>query len=411
MEVRLALIPTQPISIASGARQESALFRPGAQVIAKVLGQASPGRLLLEIGGHRLTAETELNIRAGTHLQLEVVQTQPKVELKVLADSSPAAILASTLRHALPRQLPLAEALSSLKALAQQNLAPSLRTQIEALLHSLPERTALAQPDQLALAVRLSGLFHEALTASSTPIPYPDLKARLRALTTAPPNPSSNPGQPLAAAVQPNDLRGEMHSGVATAPNLPSTPPQTPAIGPSPTAPASDTLEPATESPRPQDDSLDELRHTSSAGLARIVLNQLASLPKPDTPVLTWHLEIPFREGKRLASLRLTIAGEPPTQSKERAPLPWTAELEIEPPELGRIRAKLVLQGEKISAYFRGETEATVRLLERHLGALAERFHAAGLSAGELQAAVATGQDLRPTPPLPIAGPLLDETA
>ncbi len=153
-----------------------------------------------------------------------------------------------------------------------------------------------------------------------------------------------------------------------------------------------------------------ELAEKVSGALARIVVDQIASLPKPETQVLSWHLEIPFRDGENLESLQLTIAGEQRAKGDPSETSPWTVDLEMTPPGLGRIRVRLVLQGEKISSYFWGESETTLRLLEHHLDTLARRFRAAGLEPNYLQAVGELRAGTRPAPTEPmITGPLLDE--
>ncbi len=371
MDIRFPSVPLVPLSREAGARPAFPLFRTGEQLTARVLAQTAPRRLLLEVSGHRLSAETDLALQIGDRLRLEVVHTGPKPHLKVIGRLSPALTTTLALRHALPRQAPLDQALRSFRAaLDQPTLAPAVRTQIEALLGSLPDRSALGQPDKLQAAMRLSGLFMEASAVTSTvPMEAWDLKTRLLE---------------LAASIKTAQL-------------------QTPAASESETQ-----VSAANSTASGKSDPLPELAAKASGALARIVLDQLASLPKPDTQILTWQLEIPFRDGERLETLRLTIAGGKQAKGAAYELLPWTVDLEIEPPGLGRIRIKLVLQGKKISSYFWGETATTTRLLEHHLHTLARRFRAAGLEPNHLQA-IPQSQPERPAASLPAAGPLLDE--
>ncbi len=344
----------------------------GQQLTAQVLAQTAPHRLLLEVSGHRLSATTDLALQIGDRLQLEVVHTSPKPHLKVIGRLSPVLTTTLALRHALPRQVPLDQALTSFRAaLDQLTLAPTVRTQIETLLGSLPDRSALSQPDKLQAAIRLSGLFTEvsAITASA-PMEAWDLKTRLLELIA-----SIKTAQVQTAVASESETQVLAAKSTATG----------------------------------ESDPLPELAEKTSGALARIVLNQLASLPKPDTQMLTWQLEIPFRDGERLETLRLTIAGSKQAKGAAYELLPWTVDLEMEPPGLGRIRIKLVLQGKKISSYFWGETATTTCLLEHHLDTLAQRFRAAGLEPNHLQAVKKPQANLRPAASLPAAGPLLDE--
>ncbi len=369
MEVNTSLLALVPIKTSNLAQQRENIalsFRLGDQLIAKVLASTS-GKLLLEIEGFRLSAETALNVPKGASLHLEVVQTQPKVQLRVLHSPTPQATVASALRQALPKQVPLAQALTELKAAQTQDLPPPVRAKIEALLSSLPERAALMQPDKLASLVRLSGLFHEALAASN----MPDFKMRLLE---------------LKAAIQ------------ATLPTTthPLSPPSDPAFP-----------ELSTES-GPTDPALKTLAEKASGALAHILLNQLASLPKPDSQFCTWHLTLPYRDGERLENLRLIISGKPKHKSQGDETWPWTVEMELAPEGLGRIHIKLILEGNRVSSYFRGEAQ-TIHLLDRHLDALAERFCALGLTPYRLKAVAEKRPQEPKAIPKMLTGALLDE--
>jgi hypothetical protein len=365
MEVNAPLLALVPIKISSLAplREDLApLFRLGDQLSAKVLASTA-GKLLLEIEGFRLSAETTLNVPQGASLRLQVVQTQPKVELKVLPSPTPQTTVVSALRQALPEQIPLAQALNELKAAQTQDLAPQIRAQIEALFNSLPERDDLMQPDKLASLVRLSGLFHEALVASKG-MPD-DLKARLLALKAALPPPTRIPARPADPALPPSADSG------------------------------------------PPDPALKTLAEKASGALAHIVLDQLASLPKPDRQFFTWHLTLPYRDGERLESLHLIISGKPKRQSPNEEPWPWTVEMELAPDGLDCLRIKLILEGDRVSSYFKS-TPQTVHLLARHLDALRERLRAVGLIPYHLQA-VAEERPKSSAVPKELAGALLDE--
>lgn len=385
MDSRFFPVTLVPLSDRSAAKSFPLLLHFGQQLTAQVLAQTAPRQLLLEVNGHRLSAETKLAFKPGDRLRLEVVHTGPKPHLKVIAHANPALTYTLALRHALPRQAPLDQALQSFRAaLDQPTLASPVRTQIEALLGSLPDRSALGQPDKLQAAIRLSGLFMEASAVASTaPLAAWDLKTRLLE---------------LAASIKTAQAQ-------TTATSV-----QTPHPSLSAAASKQETSASAAESTvTGKSDLLPELAQQASGALARIVLDQLASLPKPDSRILTWQMEIPFRDGERLQTLRLTIAGGKQAKGDPAEPQPWTVDLEMEPPGLGQIRVRLVLQGERISSFWWGETQTTTRLLKRHLDTLAGRFRAVGLEPNHLQAVGELGADTRPAPPGPVVGPLLDE--
>ncbi|MCX8048627.1 MAG: flagellar hook-length control protein FliK [Methylohalobius sp.] len=364
-------------------------LRPGERLAAEVVARTASGQFVLDLGGRRVLAETQLPLMIGERLQLLVAATLPKPQLKLVAASNPALVTALALRHALPRQVPLTEALQAFKTIsAQENLPSLVRNSLQALLTSLPERSALTQVDTLQAAVRTSGLFAEALTKASLqniePLPphdhpQPDLKTRLLA---------------LAASLEIAQTSTSAAPQTASAPNRTAVHTQEAGLV-------------TTESIAENTDPVPRLAEKTNAALARIILQQLASLPKPEEQTLTWHVEIPFRDGEHLQSLNLTITGERQSQSRSDMSWPWTVDLEIAPPALGRLRVKLVLQGTKISSYFWTETKATLHLLEDQIAALADRFHAVGLEPEHIQAVgeLEVGTKLASV----TFGPLLDE--
>ncbi|MBN2700633.1 MAG: flagellar hook-length control protein FliK [Methylothermaceae bacterium] len=372
---RITLTPTP----GPGALKLSATgLRVGERLEARVLAHPSPRQLLLEVGGRRLQAQTNLLLRPGDQLRLEVVRAGPQPHLKVLAQHRPEWTDQSALRHALPRQIPLDQALQNLKALfdrpqSQSLLPSSLHSQLKTLLHSLPRQAALSQADALQAAIRRSGLWAETLAASqhSPSTGSGDLKSHLLQLAA---KISGHVKQTGTASPVAGQLKGP------------------PSGHPSPTA---------------QSELLAELGEKVSGALARIVLDQLASLPKPDNPTLTWHVEIPFRTGEFVQTLRLTVNGEKTAAKDPREKAPWTVDLEMDPPGLGRIRVKLLLQGENISSYWWGEKAHTARLLERHMDTLAQRFRSAGLQPERLQTLAEI--EAQPVSESIVKGPLLDE--
>jgi len=97
---------------------------------ALVVGAGREGRFLLEIGGNRLTASSQVPLSPGQLLQLEVVRTSPEIQLRIVGDSlnqffgRPLTLLGSTIdlaglfRALPPGQPPALESLS----LASRNL-------------------------------------------------------------------------------------------------------------------------------------------------------------------------------------------------------------------------------------------------------------------------------------------------
>ncbi len=112
-----------PISSATaqgnkGQSQQQPFPGQGQLLKALVLEIKGSDRFVLDIGGTRLTAQSEAKLSIGQKLQLQVVKTTPQIELKIVAD---------TLEHFLGRSLTLTDKNIDLSGLfkAFQQFSPS----------------------------------------------------------------------------------------------------------------------------------------------------------------------------------------------------------------------------------------------------------------------------------------------
>lgn len=231
---------------------------------------------------------------------------------------------------------------------------------------------------------------------ATQPIPQPAAQSGVSA-AQAP----STPAPGTATYQSPDPLRHQQ-----------ATPPSAPPPAPAPSPPTGGGPPPSEAVQDPALETLlDTLGRKVSAALARITVDQLASLPQPERPETVWHLEIPYQDSERLDVLTLVIKKEPERQtSSDEAPSAlWSVDLELRPANLGTIRARLVLSGTQVSTYFWGEQAATRRLFQRHLGQLEQRLVRAGLTPAQLQ--VMERPLAAPNPKPPATGPLLNEEA
>lgn len=128
---------------------------------------------------------------------------------------------------------------------------------------------------------------------------------------------------------------------------------------------------------------LKALLHKAEGALAGIVMDQLASLPQGDGRQAVWQLEIPYVLDDRGDALKLKVVregkrGAPPLQCF------WSVTLELHPPGLGTINARISLSGGNIDSYFWSDRPATAQAIQSHLDLLAARLGQAGLSVGRL---------------------------
>ncbi len=467
MEIRPALISIlTPTSSGSESRQPLAPLQAGQRLEAWVLGRHSSTQVLLDLGGRHLVADSNLPLRTGDHLKLEVIHSNgPQPHLKILSQTSPRDQLTTqTLRTALPKQEPLPQALRSMATLVSSpdtsNRLPSpVLDKLMSLLDSLPNRIDLVQAATLKTALRHSGLLHESLqTSPSAPSSShsepQDLKSKLLQLAKAirnqkigaePPASSLQPLRPSIRATIPLEVRPPSPQSHAPSPPLPTpsspAPPSArpptvdapdPGVSPTPAkvafsgdpeATSNQTLfhqqtsnvpdqhrqenAQAQDSGRLLDDPIELLTKKVSGAIARIVLDQLASLPKMDSPSFTWHFELPFKNGEGIDLLHLTIQGEQHSAKRTVQNPSWSVVVEMEPPDLGKIQVRLVLQDEQVSAYFWSESDRTHQLFERHLDKLAQNFRSQGLQPNLLQ----TLDGTPPASPQPAPDrPLVDES-
>jgi len=142
----------------------------------------------------------------------------------------------------------------------------------------------------------------------------------------------------------------------------------------------------------PRESELKELLNRTESALAKIVLDQLASAPQPDSTTQNWRLDLPFQNQGRAetASLQISRDGGRQGGGEGDASLPWAVTLELKPPGLGTLHSRLTLYRGEVSGVFWSDAPATAELVRQHLDILDFRLRAAGLKTGQLDAAVGT---------------------
>lgn len=203
------------------------------------------------------------------------------------------------------------------------------------------------------------------------------LKRVLAAAGTAQPRTS-------AAAQTAIPSPGSANPAGSPTPVTPGAPPPPPFPG-APLVPQS----PVPASAEPPDNPvflrLDLLQQTEAA-LARIHLNQLASLPREgEQRLVEWLFDIPVRRGETIDfwSARITRDGSEGRTAEPAQPL-WSVQLAFDLPGLGPVQARINLQGERVSTWFRAARAETLPLLQAHLHELRQALLAAGLEVGTL---------------------------
>lgn len=413
---------------------------PGQTLTAQVTRQLPDGNVELRIGNLHVSSRPPLPLADGQPLLLRVDRVDNQsLELRITNLPDPADIISRTLRESLPRQQPVGETLQRFSRLLLQQLpgreplpAP-LRQAIARLVQSLPDTRQLGQAEGLQRAIRQSGLLLEAslqpgkpaATASTT-----DLKANLLRVidslrqglgTTAT---GTTPAANAVANTAANSALGA--AATTSAPpdgdaELPATkqllsrllsllaepaPATTASAGRD--APAARSLPdlllrlpllqllrghdaPAVQPSQPAQGVaaslrglVQELIATLEAGVARIQLHQLASLPRddPDRPLLI--LDLPVQHEDNIEQLKLTIRRER-QQAGAGNEHTWRVTLEFDFAELGTVQARVSIHNRQVNTSFHCNQPGTAELFGTHLEELQQRLTQAGLDAGHLE--------------------------
>jgi hypothetical protein len=365
------------------------------------------------VDGQPMLANTTVELPEGTQLTARVVTTGAQPQLALVPQEVPEPEpnpVATALNHSLPQQQPLAEVLPRLlNAMANQELGktlpPAVREGLADLAKSVPELASLGKPGVVASAIGHAGLQLENSLAKIV-ASMPEVGASHPAIPKAPPQ---LPGQDLKWQLM--NLREAIlvavHQQHTTA--SPAATPQTEGYT------AAATLREPVLTRRPVDSGLadlPELRQSGpldgmlddvNAGLARITTHQLQSSNASQVNAFLVQLELPVQTGVGVDTLNIEVRDEQRGQ-KADAPTPFTVMLEVPVGELGKLRARIALAGERIAITTWSETPALRDLIARHIGELDQALSANGFDVspsvvGELTPAktARTGQ-----------GPLID---
>ena len=217
-------------------------------------------------------------------------------------------------------------------------------------------------------------------TAQQPPAAQPQTLERAinSAGTRLPPGATVAPGAPAPPATNGREALPQI---AAEARSLPAPP--FAGVVPTPQAPVRATI-----------DLLNRLGHLrldllqqTEAALARIHLNQLASLPREaDHRLVEWLFDIPVRRGDTidLWSARVYRDADEQSPAREQAAARWRVQLAFDLPGLGPIQAQINLHGERVSTHFWTSEADTLPLLRQHLHELRRGMLAAGLEVGDI---------------------------
>ncbi|MDO9105648.1 MAG: flagellar hook-length control protein FliK [Methylovulum sp.] len=372
-------IQNSPALIASTASPKSlswllSQLRPGYSLDAVVTAKLAENSFVLKLpGGQTLHAQAPNVLEPGQMLKLEVVKagTTPELKIIVAERSVPPeqAVVLQALRQFLPKQQSLADFAVSLRQLATLTAGKTdaISVAVNETLSALRPKDELMSAEGLKRGISDSGIFLEAKLANMQGRMQADLKGQL--LT-------------LADVLQKVQARPETGLAATTANTL------------------AEVLSVAADK---------TLLNKTEGAIARIVLDQLASLPQNDGKQNIWQIEIPFTDGQHTDAVKLKINRESKA-NQAGGQANWSVLLELNPPGLGTLHSRISLVGEAIDTYFWSDSAATTALVREHLTLLSARYAQAGLEVGQLNALEGLPVHVQATG-LPVLPILVDERA
>ncbi|MCD2451744.1 flagellar hook-length control protein FliK [Methylicorpusculum oleiharenae] len=154
-------------------------------------------------------------------------------------------------------------------------------------------------------------------------------------------------------------------------------------------------------------EQLKNLLQKSENSLARIILDQLASVPKEDSPKQQWLIEIPFLNQDQADSVKIEINKDQHAK-QEGQNQTWSVTVTLSPPNIGPIRCKIAYFDNTVNTHFFAEKPQTTELIKHHLDYLKQQLEQAGLKTGHIEASEGSVEAL---PNRLTSDSLLDEKA
>lgn len=136
-----------------------------------------------------------------------------------------------------------------------------------------------------------------------------------------------------------------------------------------------------------QVNGLQQLQTKTENALAKVVIDQLHSLPKDDGGKQVWAFELPFLMGNQAETLKMEIQRDKTSQLAESQQAQhWSVNLTLTPPKLGEVQCVISYQNGVVNTYFKNQQPQTTALISQHLEALKQQLQKVGLMAGLMSA-------------------------
>lgn len=447
LELRLKLIPTardggsvaigrEPMRPTANENASSSVKQPLDAKIISIVGNKIQLQVFINIPstvetGNKQAAlitidRTQLSnapsdLKAGQSLNLEIVKTGSTPEFRIIpaANNISEAKIAEFTKQFLPRHeaspIFLNQLIKDLPQLMKNESVPQVLKDIAAkIIQNLPPKEQLITSQGLKLAIVNSGLFLEA----KLPV-QAELIKELPQLIKNESVPQSL--QRIAAEILQNLTQKEP---LLNEPGTHSTPVHGAELVPSKLNPADDAMNAASNAPKAgalsdtglvaEDfkanllkfiqalkqeithqgeqplnqvdlDLLKNLQHKTENTVAKLVLDQLMSLPKEDTPKQLWIIDIPFIDRQRAESVRIEVQGDKENK-QQSGNSDWSVNITITPPGLGTIHCIVSYRNDVINTFFKSQNTQTTELIKHNLDYLKKQLEESGLTTGHMDA-------------------------
>ncbi|TAK62424.1 flagellar hook-length control protein FliK [Methylobacter sp.] len=385
------------------------------------------------------------DLKVGQNLNLEILKTGATPEFKIIptANIIPEAKIAEFIKQFLPRHeaspIFLNQLIKDLPELLKNRSVPQALKDIAVkIVQNLPPKEQLITSQGLKLAIANSGLFFEAKLPAMA---QAELIKELPQLIKNESVPQSL--QRIAAEILQNLTQKEPllnGSGTNSKPIYeslvfsPSTDTAMNAEGNIPKAGAFGDVELITgdfkanllkfiqalkqeithqseQHSLPIDlDLLKNLQHKTENTVAKLVLDQLMSLPKEDNLKQLWIIDIPFVDRQQAESIRIEVQRD--KENKRQSDNgDWSVNITITPPGLGTIHCIVSYRNDVINTFFKSQNIQTTELIKHNLDYLKKQLEESGLKTGHIDARV-EAQKTQPVHPHQLTGKkLFDDKA
>ncbi|MBL6987754.1 MAG: flagellar hook-length control protein FliK [Methylobacter sp.] len=348
------------------------------------------------------------NLKVGQTLSLEMIKAGTTPEFKVIPPSNniPEAKVAEFIKQFLPRHeappLLLNQLIKDLPELMKNESLPKALKDIAAkIIQNLPPKEQLITSQGLKQSIANSGLFLEASLSKA------ELIKELPQLIKNETVPQSL--QRIAAGILQNlTLKEPLPNTLSTA-NIKSLSdaelvalklnmadiPKADALG------AEDfksnllkfihalKQEIATQGEKPINqtdiDLLKNLQNKTENTVAKLVLDQLMSLPREDNQKQLWVIDLPFIDRQQAETVKIEIQRDKENKQQSDSS-DWSVNITITPPELGTIHCTVSYKNNVINTFFKSQKTQTTELIKYNLDYLKNQLEESGLTTGLMDA-------------------------